>query len=179
MRGPRGTFLARLPTIVCPPTAQKNAKIRIHFEVLSDANDNLAEYWGEKNGDALLVDSDQISASLRILKRNEIIKSTMAPSVTCPAGEETNLEVDGFRIAAKPHVTTDGGVLLMTKIVPGPEREGVDANAVLRKGDTLIVRARQKENATFALPEVDGYKGWTAVEASDAVYVVLVAELQR
>jgi hypothetical protein len=145
--------------------------------VLSDENDNLAEYWDEKSGDALLVNADQLAASLRILKKNNLVVSTMAPAITCSAGQTASIEVDGFRITATPHITADEGVFLTTQTSLGYSND-VDANAVLRSGDTLLVRARCRE-ADSATDESSGAGRRAAVAKCSAVYVAIIAELQR
>jgi protein involved in polysaccharide export with SLBB domain len=156
-KGPRGTVIARVPTIACPSHLQENAQIRIRIEVITDPNKNLSEYWRDSDGGALLVDTDQISASLRILEKNGIIKKLMAPAITCLAGQDAVLETDGLCVKGRPMVTEDERVLLMTEINRGSYTKIVEVNAVLREGETVLV----------------------PVSRDDGEYVVLTTELLK
>ena len=111
-----------------PPSATN--PIRVRVEVLSDTNKNLAEYWANQAGNALLVDSEQLSASLRILRKNGLITTKMGPEITCKSEQETTVEFDGFRVAAQS-TALDGGVRLKTQFRLGPYSDSVDANAIL------------------------------------------------
>lgn len=163
IRGRQGKIIAMRPSVACPIPAQRSAKFRIRIEVLSDANKNLDEYWSDQTGSAVLVDSDQLSATLRILIKNNIIDRQMAPTVTCSGNQNATVEVNDFHIKATPRVTTQEHVMLMTQIKTGAPQEAIDANAVLRHGDTLLVRTSDKN----------------AANGSDQIFVAIVAQLVR
>ena len=101
-------MLARAPMLATRLQSQPNEKIRLLVSVVTDANDNLAEYWGDTNGTALLVESSTFDPMLRILQRNEIVKLDAAPGIVVSAGDESTVEVARLKVAVTPHVTADG-----------------------------------------------------------------------
>ena len=172
-------MLARAPMLATRLQSQPNEKIRLLVSVVTDANDNLAEYWGDTNGTALLVESSTFDPMLRILQRNEIVKLDAAPGIVVSAGDESTVEVARLKVAVTPHVTADGDLLLKSQVEQGPYGTTVEANAVLRQGDALLMRVFRDEGGASDQPDGRGANKTAKAGNSATTYVAITAHAQQ
>lgn len=126
------------------------AQVVLQVEAYRDPQGNLAEYWVDKGGDAILVNHADIQKSLYILKKNRGIEPIATPRILFPVGQCVTLETEELRVDAKASLTTDNGTLLAAKITCGPYTGILETHAVLRQGQALLLRTGA-ESGTYVV----------------------------
>ena len=162
--GPEGSTLIDVPTAIAPSSAadrspppapprplratgeNDNMSVKLCVELLDDRHGNLTEFKALKNGSMLLGDTDQISASLRILKKNQLIETLAAPTIVCQSGQKASLNFEGMQIETTALVHQGDGVFLGAKLRHPSATESKDVGAIVRRGQTIVVKATEEDN---------------------------------
>ncbi len=150
--GSDGKVTLELPRIIWPQLVNvKQARVRMHVEVLTDKHDNMTEFKVFQSGNVLLADSDQFSASLRIMKKNQLIEAKQAPAITCDTGKCSRVEVDGIRIEVTPHIQADARIMLAMKLdrAGAPTYDGETGSRVLISNNQSVVLRAASEEGTY------------------------------